>query len=226
MNTQLCNVLSRAYDYSVKEEKYKTESQRLRKQATDGGLWLWERPPVFILTREFKWVRTLVGFLIFWPVGVFFLAQFLIPTTISYIKYLIKKLTFDRKSYEKKLNERCGEAERKLKSIEQSWQKYKSENKQYINYVPESFRNPRDLISLKHYVQSGQAYTMEQAINLWVKDRREMYEESERNEKERERDRQYKEALDKLSAIEANQREIIKEQQNAKEWRDIRFRSY
>ena len=38
MNTQLCNVLSRAYDYSVKEENYKTESQRLRKQATDGGL--------------------------------------------------------------------------------------------------------------------------------------------------------------------------------------------
>lgn len=226
MNTQLYNTLCRAYDYCVREEKYKKDCERLNPRWATGGLRLSELPPIFYIKREFKWKRILVGLIIFWPVGVFFLAQFLIPTLFSYIKYLIQKATFNYKEYEKKKKKGADEAKAELKRLEREWQAYKSKNYQYINQIPASYRNTRDLSSLKFYVQKGQAYTMEQAINLWARDLREIYEDKERAEKERERERQYKETQAKLGAIEENQRRILREQQAAKDWRDIHFRSY
>ncbi|MBQ8321303.1 MAG: hypothetical protein IJX92_02930 [Clostridia bacterium] len=230
MNTQLYNTLCHAYDYCVREEKYKKECERLNHRWATGGLRLSEFPPIFILKREFKWKRTLIGFLVFWPVGVFFLAQFLVPTLFSYIRYLIQKATFNYKEYEEKKKKGADEARAELTKTEREWQKFKAENLQYINQVPKDFRTAEDISSIKFYVERGKAYTMDQAISLWCDCRFKIYEERERAEKEREREqeieRRHKETQAKLGAIKENQRKILREQQEARDWRDVHFRSY
>jgi len=133
------------------------------------------------------------------------------------------------RKYKDEYEESIKTAKSQMLSLENNIKELKKERKEFN----EKMGNPLAVLpnhwwdhidSLIHYVKTGQAYSLDQALSFVSRDLREIHKMEQQEEDRRERAQQHKETQDALETIARNQERIAADIEQAEKERRERYR--